>query len=360
LTRPFSRRTLFGGYSTEADDIPSKLCNDFTMLIERSLSGFRASVPCKVNLFLEVLGKRPDGYHSLETVMMACSLLDDLEITHRDDGNLVLEVEFPNGHLGPLDDDDPAWRIPADQQNLILRTLDRLRLRFGLPLAGAHVVLTKRIPAMAGLGGGSADAAAALVLGMLLWQIPFELNEASSIASGIGSDINFFLEAQLESQNDAWVALCAGRGEQVFPVPILQPLHLVIVHPPRGCGTREVFMGLETSSHLPQLRSDSVLEAMKNGDARLIGKTLMNRLENAAAETTDWIAKSRKWLDRYNHHGQVLSGSGSARFCLCESAQQAETIAREIRLQSPMRAYNVETWYAPSIAEQIRRIQNTP
>ena len=123
------------------------------MIIERSPVGFRVTVPCKINLFLEVLGKRNDGYHALDTVMMAVSLADELEITHREDSQLKLSIEFPNGFGQPLDDEDPAWRIPADQNNLIIRALERLRHMLGIPDMGANVRLIKRIPAMAGTWG---------------------------------------------------------------------------------------------------------------------------------------------------------------------------------------------------------------
>ena len=85
------------------------------MIIEKSLDGFRATVPCKVNLFLEVLGKRDDGYHSLDTVMMAVSLVDELEITVRHDDLIELAIEFPEGYGQPIDREDFAWDIPANQ-----------------------------------------------------------------------------------------------------------------------------------------------------------------------------------------------------------------------------------------------------
>ena len=101
------------------------------MIIEKSQDGFRVQVPCKVNLFLEVLGKRDDGYHSLDTVMMAVSLVDELEITRRNDDRIELSIEFPEGFGNPIDGEDLAWHIPADQNNLIVRALDQLRTTLG-------------------------------------------------------------------------------------------------------------------------------------------------------------------------------------------------------------------------------------
>lgn len=323
------------------------------MIIEKSSGGFRVKVPCKVNLFLEVLGKRSDNYHSLDTVMMAVSLVDDLEITPREDDQLKLSIEFADGI--PLDGEDHAWRVPADQSNLIIRALVRLRNHLGQPARGANVRLIKRIPAMAGLGGGSADAAAALILGTLLWTDHLDAEPALRLASELGSDINFFLESH---RDGFWLARCTGRGELVEPVYCSQPLSFVIVHPPRGCGTRDVFAGLQTLG-IPLDRTDpyELLKALGSGGVAAIGGELLNRLESAAERTNKWIATGRNWIDRYDHLGQCMSGSGSARFCLCTGALQAEKIATDIRSKGGMRAYCVESWQSPGIEEQIRGIR---
>jgi 4-diphosphocytidyl-2-C-methyl-D-erythritol kinase len=326
------------------------------MIVERSTDGFRVTVPCKVNLFLEVLGKRIDGYHSLDTVMMAVSLADELEISHRDDGRLLLSVELPERSGQRLDEEDLAWSIPADQNNLILRALERLRVFLGQPHFGADIRLIKHIPAMAGLGGGSADAAAALVLGTLLWTEHVKLHQIATVASQLGSDVNFFLESH---RNSYWLARCTGRGEEIECLQCKKSLHFVIVHPPRGCGTKQVFDALRLEPSQRVLTNpDRLIHALGQGDVKTIGETLTNRLEQAAAGTTFWIDRSRMQLNRYDHHGQCLSGSGSARFCLCTTREQAEKIASEIRLQGEMRAYCVQSWQSPSIEEQIIRIRN--
>lgn len=326
------------------------------MIVERSKDGFRVTVPCKVNLFLEVLGKRVDGYHSLDTVMMAVSLADELEISNREDGRLLLSVELPERSCQSLDEEDLAWAIPADQNNLILRALERLRVFLGQPHCGANIRLIKHVPAMAGLGGGSADAAAALVLGTLLWTEHVKLDQISTVASELGSDVNFFLESH---RDGFWLARCTGRGEKIECLQCQKPLHLVVVHPPRGCGTKEVFDALRIEPSPRVLANpDKLIQALEQGNVKTIGEALTNRLEQAAEGTTDWIDRSRKQINRYDHHGQCLSGSGSARFCLCTTREQAEKVASEIRLQGEMRAYCVQSWQSPSIEEQLIRIRN--
>ena len=326
------------------------------MILVREKNGLRATVPCKVNLFLEVKGSRPDGYHELDTVMMALSLTDEIQVTRRDDSEIRLQIEFPEGAGIPLDGEDLAWSIPSGPTNLVVRGLHRLRQVLGKPNEGMDVVLKKRIPAMAGLGGGSADCAAALVLGALHWQNPFAFEPITSIASELGSDINFFIEAH---RNGFWLARCSGRGERIQPLACHRPLHFVIAHPPRGCGTKEVFDSLRNineTQEVSQRTPDDLIESLQRGDFKAIGGELFNRLEDPAMRTTEWILSSRRQLDRYNHHGQSLSGSGSARFCLCESAEQAEKIAREIQQQGEMRAFSTSSWQSPGMAEQAKNI----
>ncbi len=326
------------------------------MIIEKSLDGFRVTVPCKLNLFLEVLGKRDDGYHSLDTVMMAVSLVDELEITHRNDGLLKLFIEFPAGFGQCFDEEDLAWDIPADQSNLIVRALENLRSMLGKSGLGANVRLIKRIPSRAGLGGGSADAAAAIILGLLLWGKSDDFDKARTIASKLGSDINFFLEGHREG---FWLARCTGRGETVDPLSCGKPLHFVIAHPPRGCGTREVFAALDNdSSQIQREMPDKLLNCLEEGGVNAIGGGMFNRLEAAATGTTDWIERARKWIDRYDHHGQCMSGSGSARFCLCSTREQAEKIVTDLRSNGGMRAYYAHSWQSSGIEEQVKGIRN--
>lgn len=327
-----------------------------SMIIEKSLDGFRATVPCKLNLFLEVLGRRDDGYHSLDTVMMAVSLVDELEITRRNDGLLKLFIEFPTGFSQRLDEEDLAWDIPADQSNLIVRALENMRSALGKTGLGANVRLIKRIPARAGLGGGSADAAAAIILGLLLWGNSDDFHIARTIASKLGSDINFFLEGH---RNGFWLARCTGRGETVEPLSCNKALHFVIAHPPRGCGTREVFAALDIESSQFQCeKPDKLLNNLEEGDVNDIGGGMFNRLEDAALGTTDWIKRSRKWIDRHDHHGQCMSGSGSARFCLCSTREQAEKIVTDLRSDGGMRAYYAQSWQSSGIEEQVKGIRN--
>ncbi len=315
--------------------------------------GLRCRVPCKLNLFLEVLGRRDDGYHDLDTIMLAVDRCDELEIRPRGDNEFRLRLA--SDQELPLTTDDSAWSIPSDASNLILKALSRLRSALGLNL-GADILLRKRIPAQAGLGGGSADAAAALVLGSLLWTGRYDASLASQIAGVMGSDINFFLEGW---NGTNWTARCTGRGERVQPIPNVGHASFVIVHPPEGCDTASVFRelaNLDVPADAPR-SPDRLLQGLSEGDDKCVGAMLYNRLEPAAALCTDWIARSASRFDRYNPLGRCLTGSGSARFCLCSTREQAETIASGLRSFGDFRVYSASTWFSPSIEIQADRLR---
>ncbi|MBM3965459.1 MAG: hypothetical protein FJ308_10415 [Planctomycetes bacterium] len=335
-----------------------------------STCSLRARVPCKINLFLEVLGTRLDGYHDLDTVMMAVSLCDDLEIHPRLDSEISLQVDLSEAsHLGEgllgghrsAWSGDNAWKIPSDRSNLVCKALEMLRQRLGID-RGADVVLRKRIPSQAGLGGGSADAAAALVLASLHWTGLWEPTVACEIASNLGSDLNFFLEGH---NGVAYIARCSGRGERVQPIASNLKLWFVLVHPPQGCDTGAIFRKLKetdqqaydaTGSSTNHRSPESLMSFLSAEDAVGIGAELYNRLEKPAASSNEWIERTASRFDRYNPLGHCLSGSGSTRFCLCRTHEEAEKIASELRSFRDMRVYTASTWSSPSIFAQTERL----
>jgi 4-diphosphocytidyl-2-C-methyl-D-erythritol kinase len=176
------------------------------------------------------------------------------------------------------------------------------------------------------------------------------------IASELGSDINFYLEGW-NGMN--WTARCVGRGEQVTPITNPARQWFVIVHPPQGCNTAMVFRALAESEreiHTPIRTSLELAEGLSRGENETVGRLLYNRLEAAAGECTDWIERSARRFDRYKPLGHCLSGSGSARFCLCSTPQEAEKIANELRSFRDFRVITASTWFSPSIQDQAIRL----
>lgn len=320
-----------------------------------------ATVPCKVNLFLDVLGKRQDGYHELDTVMLGVSLCDTVIFQPSHNQELRLRMSYADPES--FGQDDPAWNVPADHRNLAWKALKLLASELNVINFGGELHIHKAIPSMAGLGGGSANAAAALVLGLMAWGTPDDWPVVIECARRLGSDINFFLEGV--NQDGYWIARCTGRGEKIEPLPgILDALALVLVHPPVGCSTAQVFSMLTPKEHQTTASpnaSNPCIERMSDRlavcDVSGVGGELYNALRRPAEKVTDWISQAGRWMDRYDHVGRTLSGSGSASFCLCSSSDQAEIIERELRSLKMVRAYYVRPWHQSSLQKQMQAIK---
>jgi 4-diphosphocytidyl-2-C-methyl-D-erythritol kinase len=284
--------------------------------------------PAKLNLFLDVLGKRPDGYHELETLMVSIGLFDTLRFEANDSGGLELS-------LAPASPGIPKEMLPLlpqDGRNLILKAAQLLRDVTGCQL-GVKIHLSKMIPLQAGLGGGSSDAAAALVGLNVFWKLGLTSQELHPLAARLGSDVNFFLDS-------APLAICRGRGEQIEPIRLGRPLHFVLVKPPVGLSTGEVFSRLKIDR--PR-GSESICRAIETGNVSLLGVDLHNSLEVPSTELSDEVARTLASLRRVSSVGQLMTGSGSSCFALCAHRGQAVQAARQLRTLSRGQVFVVQT-----------------
>jgi 4-diphosphocytidyl-2-C-methyl-D-erythritol kinase len=208
--------------------------------------------------------------------------------------------------------------LPAGADNLVLKAARRLREETGCA-AGAAIGLTQRIPWAAGLGGGSSDAAAALAGLNELWQTGVSPADLARIGAGIGSDVPFFLNGPA-----AW---CTGRGEVVRPVTVGRPLDLVLVKPPAGLGTADVYRRVTVPAD-PADGSAAVaaLAALAAGDVEALGRALFNRLQEPAFELAPEVADAYRRVRAAGAAGALMSGSGSSLFALCRSPEEARRV----------------------------------
>jgi 4-diphosphocytidyl-2-C-methyl-D-erythritol kinase len=188
---------------------------------------------------------------------------------------------------------------------------------------GAHVELVKRIPAQAGLGGGSSDAAAALELGNLVWRLGWSRERLAELAAELGADVPFFLCHS--------PAVCRGRGETVQPVTGIVPLWFVIVKPAEGLSTGDVYRmhDAQQPSHEAagdKRRVETLVRALRRGCWNELRGGVTNRLEAAAAALSPWVKKARSLFDQFDFLAHQLSGSGSAYFGVCRHRQQARRL----------------------------------
>ena len=279
------------------------------MIIEHTDRGCVVRAPAKLNLFLEVHGRRADGYHELETVMVAIGLYDVLTIREgRRDGRIELDCG------------DAA--LPQDESNLVLRAAQLLSRSAG-SRRGTVIELSKQIPVAAGLGGGSSDAAATLAGLNSFWGLKLAPAELAQLGLQVGSDVPFFFFGP--------AGVCRGRGEQVTPLAVPRPLHFVVVCPRQGLSTGRVFDRLSPPEPDRQRDSDAMCRSLGAGAARPVADALFNRLETPAYDLCPSLATLRGRLSAAPALGSLMTGSGSAHFALCDGPGDAERVAHTMR-----------------------------
>ena len=284
------------------------------MQVHRDEVDIVIQTPAKLNLFFEVLGKRSDGYHEIETLMCPIGWYDTLCFRETSSEDLALECQ-----RGSMVSGSGFEEVPHDGRNLVLRAVELVRRRTGTK-HGARLRLLKRIPTAAGLGGGSSDAAAALVAANLGWKLGLSLPDLAALAAELGSDVPFFL--------NRGPAVCRGRGERIEPTTGLGLMNFVVVRPPEGLATAAVY-GVCRPAASPQ-PLQPLLDALRQGNVRRAGGLLFNRLQAAAEQLSPWIARLGQLLAKEDCLGHGMSGSGTAYFGLFRSARQARRVARRL------------------------------
>lgn len=298
--------------------------------------------PAKLNLFLEVLAKRADGFHEIETLMCPISLFDTLIVR---DVAMPASCETRGNCEAEQARSTPAIRlrcrwsqtvaaggqleqIPEGPDNTVYKAIQGLRQYVGAR-RGVSVEIIKRIPSAAGLAGGSSDAAAVLMALLALWQVDLSDEEVLDLAAQVGSDVPFFLTGS--------AAICRGRGEDVEPLPSLGPLHFVVVCPPEGLSTADVYRNCQPAS--TPCSATRVVEALQRGQRNQIGSLLHNQLQPAARQLSPWIERLEQIFSGMNVVGHQMSGSGTSYFALCRTARQARQLARTLRSRRLGRVY---------------------
>ena len=287
--------------------------------------------PAKLNVFLEVLGKRPDGYHELETVMLRTQFSDQL--TARPTLSPALTLRFSDATA-------PQNRggVPLDESNLILKAAAAVKERLGVE-CGAEFILHKRIPPESGLAGGSSNAATALLLCRQIWQPAPEVTSLSNadlheVAAGLGSDINFLLSG-------VPAAICRGRGELIEPIALARKFFFVAVRPKSGNSTASVFR----ATVLPaQIQSSSVVvSALAGQGSQRLQDVVFNRLTSAAQKTNPEMAALMTRLGKLAKRPVFMSGSGSTVFVIADSRNEATQIQSQVKQTFHMTAWILES-----------------
>jgi 4-diphosphocytidyl-2-C-methyl-D-erythritol kinase len=306
------------------------------MIIRACDEKLEIATPAKVNFFLELCSRRPDGFHEVENVMATVSIYDQIRFVPRSDSQINLTINTTGVGNGPRETDV----IPTNQDNLINQSISLLRTTAQETLGpefcskGMDIHLSKNIPSAAGLGGASSNAAATLIAANRIWGLNWTLSQLSSIAAKLGSDIPFFLTGG--------TAICRGRGEQIQPIHVPAGLALVIAKPPVSVSTARVFSGCSVPSS-PENSSD-LIQGVRRGQAQNIGRAMFNRLQRFAEPLTRQIATLRNEFNRLCCLGHQMSGSGSSYFGIFANAHVARRASCRLSARLPdVRIFCVQT-----------------
>jgi 4-diphosphocytidyl-2-C-methyl-D-erythritol kinase len=260
--------------------------------------------PAKLNLVLDVLGKRPDGFHELRTIFERISLADQITLTRNKSNKITVRCTHPH--------------VPRTSKNLALKAALMLAQDFSIS-EGLDINIIKNIPVAAGLAGGSSNAAAVLLGLNRLWQIGLNNARLVKYAARLGSDVAFFLY-------DTSYALGTGRGELIKPLDIRAKLWHVLVTPRVKIYTKEVFARLKLSLTNKKDNVNILLPFLRKGDLTRLAGALSNGLEPAILSLRpDFINLKKKLLDA-GAIGVCFSGSGPSVFACVESRQHAESV----------------------------------
>ncbi len=266
------------------------------------MSIFKLKAPAKINLCLRVLGKRNDGFHEIESVFYQISLFDTLTFELLQTDQLMLTCSDKT--CGPT------------EQNLVIKAADLLRKRYGVT-AGASIHLDKKIPARAGLGGGSSDAAAALIGLSKLWKLQFSSKkfkaELRSMAEQLGSDVPFFLYGP--------AARVSGRGEVVIPFTPKESFHMLLVKPDCSISTAWAYQNLTLTNS--RRKSRLCCSSIVGGDTGEVANGLWNDFEQVVLKRFPEVREIKSRLLDAGALGAVMSGSGSSVVGLFDSHDKA-------------------------------------
>lgn len=276
-------------------------------------------VPAKINLYLDVLGKRSDGYHNLKMIMQTISLFDDVYIKKIDDG-----IKVYCDTVG----------VPEDETNTAYKAAQLMINQFNLN-QGVEIRIKKRIPLAAGLGGGSADAAGVIRGINRLFGLNLNLEDLMAIGKKVGADVPFCILGG--------TALAEGIGEFLTPLEPFSGVPIVLVKPHFGISTAEVYKKFDENEQPSRVYGSffDIIEGIKLKDVNKVGRSLFNALEAVTAKEFPVIEEIKNLLIQNGAVGSLMSGSGSAVFGLFDNQNNAQKAYNNLKAR--FRSYLLKT-----------------
>ncbi|QDX91963.1 4-(cytidine 5'-diphospho)-2-C-methyl-D-erythritol kinase [Brevibacterium sp. JNUCC-42] len=264
--------------------------------------------PAKINLTLDVLSKRPDGYHEVEMVMTTVDLADRVDLTLLESRDILIDCS--------------ASFVPNDMRNHAYKAAKLLQERYSVN-KGVHIYIDKQIPVAAGLAGGSSDAAATLRGLNRLWNLRLSLDELALIGEEIGSDVPFCVYGG--------TALAKGRGEKLRHMISPTPCWVILAKPPIGVSTADVYGNLRVDQIKKHPKTEKMLQAIGEQDFSLMARSLCNVLEEVTLNRYPQVRQIKELMLESGADGVLMSGSGPTVFALVQKEAKVHRIYNALR-----------------------------
>ncbi|SHI52109.1 4-(cytidine 5'-diphospho)-2-C-methyl-D-erythritol kinase [Lutispora thermophila] len=256
--------------------------------------------PAKINLAIDVLSKRPDGFHDVKMIMQSVALYDVISLKPVHGGRITVTSNSKN--------------IPTDGKNIVYKTAEYIRHKYNVK-SGVEIHIEKNIPISAGLAGGSTDAAAVLKLLDKAWNLKLTKTEMLEAAKKLGSDVPFCITGG--------TALAEGLGEKLTNLKSMPECYILLAKPDMDISTKEVYEGIDLEEITRRPDIDAIIEAINEGNLNKIGDNLWNVLEYVTIKKCPLIKDIKEKLMEYGALGSVMSGSGPTVFGLFKDQSQA-------------------------------------
>ncbi|WP_394191630.1 4-(cytidine 5'-diphospho)-2-C-methyl-D-erythritol kinase [Paenisporosarcina quisquiliarum] len=263
--------------------------------------------PAKINLTLDVLHKRPDGFHEVEMIMTTVDLADRIGLESREDG--IIKIISADRY------------VPDDQRNLAYQAAKLLKDTYNVQ-AGVSIVLEKRIPVAAGLAGGSSDAAATLKGLNRLWNLQLTADQLAEQGAKIGSDVSFCVYGG--------TALATGRGEKIQELPSPPNCWIILAKPSIGVSTADVYGGLKVNEIIHP-NTTEMIRAIKEKDYELMCATMGNALESVTLKLYPEVSTIKEQMMKFGADAVLMSGSGPTVFGLVQHESRVNRIYNGLR-----------------------------
>lgn len=263
--------------------------------------------PAKINLGLDVLGRRSDGYHDLEMVMLSIDLCDYVTVEEIDGSEIIVESDCP--------------KMPRNGRNDVYKAAQLVKDIYGIE-KGVSIHLTKKIPICAGMGGGSSDAAATIRALNQLWQLQMTKQEMIAIGMKVGSDVPYCIEAGC--------AQVSGKGDVISPLKGSLSSWVVLVKPEFGISTRTVFPEVDVDK-ISRVDISEIIKAIEKDDYQHLIKTMGNSLEDVSIARKPFIQKIKDKMLSAGADVALMTGSGPTVFALCKTEKQANRVVNSLK-----------------------------